>query len=56
LEALYGKPVFINGIPFFADPQMPEHYVLDPAAWARAACPVHGGFGTLNKESPDDHF
>lgn len=42
LEAKYGPPVFFHGVPLFADPDMPKNYHFDPAAWARALCPVHG--------------
>lgn len=39
LLAAYGPPIVMNGIAFYANPNMPEWAVLSPDQWARALCP-----------------
>ena len=41
MDARYGKPVTVNGMRLYADPDVPSHYLVNAGAFARAFCPIH---------------
>ena len=51
LVAAYGEPVMVGGTAYYANPDMSElsePYVLDPAQWSRALCPIHNVAETVS--------